>query len=75
MLQNPIVVDVVKQPPPAHDISIDVIVGMFTMTGVILLAAAVGALLTGGAFVLFRRWRDAAAPPADTGHNTLRIQT
>ena len=45
--QEPIVVDVIKQPPPAKDISIDVILGMFQMAGVVLLAAAVGGLIVG----------------------------
>ena len=34
--QQPIVVDVIKQPPPSKDISIDVVVGMFQMAGVVL---------------------------------------
>ena len=37
--QNPIVVEVVKQPQPSHDISIDVVLGMFAMAGVLLAAA------------------------------------
>jgi hypothetical protein len=38
--QEPIVVEVLKQPPPARDISIDVVLGMFQMAAVVLLAAA-----------------------------------
>jgi hypothetical protein len=71
--QEPIVVDVIKQPPPAKDISIDVILGMFQMAGVVLLAAAVGGLIAGLIFIGIRRLRDASAPPSDSDHVKLRI--
>ena len=71
--QEPIVVDVIKQPPPAKDISIDVILGMFQMAGVVLLAAAVGGLIAGLIFIGIRRFRDASAPPSDSDHVKLRI--
>ena len=71
--QAPFVVDVLKQPEPARDISIDVVLGMFTMAGVVLLAAAVGGLLAGAIFVGLRRLRDASAPTTDTEHVRLRI--
>ena len=71
--QEPIVVDVIKQPPPAKDISIDVIVGMFQMAGVVLLAAAVGGLIVGLIFIGIRRFRDASSPPSDSEHVKLRI--
>lgn len=71
--QQPIVVDVIKQPPPAPDISIDVVLGMFAMAGVVLLAAAVGGLIAGLIFIGVRRFRDATGPPTDTGHVRLRI--
>jgi len=71
--QEPIVVDVIKQPSPAKDISIDVIVGMFQMAGVVLLAAAVGGLIAGLIFIAIRRFRDASAPPSDSDHVKLRI--
>ena len=72
--QAPIVVEVVTQPEPARDISIDVVLGMFAMAGVVLLAAAVGGLIAGAIFVAIRRLRDASAPPtSDTEHVRLRI--
>lgn len=71
--QEPIVVDVITQPSPAKDISIDVIVGMFQMAGVVLLAAAVGGLIAGLIFIAIRRFRDASAPPSDSDHVKLRI--
>ena len=71
--QEPIVVDVIKQPPPAKDISIDVILGMFQMAGVVLLAAAVGGLIVGLIFIAIRRFRDASTPSSDSEHVRLRI--
>jgi hypothetical protein len=71
--QEPIVVDVIKQPSPAKDISIDVIVGMFQMAGVVLLAAAVGGLIVGLIFIGIRKLRDASASSSDSEHVRLRI--
>jgi hypothetical protein len=71
--QEPIVVEVLKQPPPARDISIDVVLGMFQMAAVVLLAAAVGGLIAGLIFIGIRRFRDASAPSTDTEHVRLRI--
>ena len=71
--QQPIVVDVIKQPPPAHDISGDVVLGMFQMAGVLLLAAAIGGVIAGLVFIGIRRLRDASAPPTDSDHVRLRI--
>ena len=66
--QNPIVVDVSAQPEAARDISLDVIVGMFAMAGVFLLVAALGSGLVAGGMVLYKRWRDASAPPTQSPH-------
>jgi hypothetical protein len=71
--QQPIVVDVIKQPPPARDISIDVVLGMFQMAGVLLLAAAVGGLIVGLIFIGIRRIRDASAASSESEHVKLRI--
>jgi hypothetical protein len=73
--QNPIVVDLAKQPAPSRDISLDVIVGMFAMAGVVLLVAAVGSGLVAGGMLLYKRWRDASAPPTQSphSHTSLRI--
>ena len=71
--QNPIVVDLGKQPSPTHDISIDVVLGMFMMAGLFLLAAALGSLLVAGAIVLYKRWRDTGTSDTGTSHTQLRI--
>jgi hypothetical protein len=72
--QQPIVVDVIKQPTPTQDISIDYVITMFQTAGVFLLMAAVGGLIVGAIFVAFRRFREAAAPATnETDHVKLRI--
>lgn len=71
--QQPIVVEVLKQPEPARDISIDYIITMFATAGVVLLAAAVGGLVAGAIFIWVRRLRDASSPPTDSSHVRLRI--
>jgi hypothetical protein len=71
--QEPIVVEVIKQPTPARDISVDVILGMFQMAGVLLLAAAIGGVIAGLVFIGVRRLRDASSPPTDSEHVRLRI--
>ena len=74
LLQAPIVVDVAKQPQPTHDISIDVVLNMFAMAGVLLAVAAIGSAIVAGSMLMYKRWRDASKP--DTGghtHTTLRI--
>ena len=59
LVQNPIIVDVGKQPDPTGDISIDFVVGMFAMAGVLLAVAAVGCLIVAGAVVFIKRRRAA----------------
>jgi hypothetical protein len=73
--QNPIVVDVVRQPEPTRDIRLDVLVGMFWMAGAFLLFAAIGSALVAGGMVFYKRWRDASAPPTQSPHThtSLRI--
>jgi hypothetical protein len=72
--EQPIVVEVIKQPAPTRDISIDYIITMFQTAGVFLLAAAVGGILVGLVFVAIRRMRDASAPHSgETEHVRLRI--
>ena len=72
---QPVVVDVIKQPPAAHDISIDYILTMFASAGVFLLIAAVGGLIVGAIFVAIRRMQDKSAPATnpDSSHLKLRI--
>ena len=71
--QPPIVVDVVKQPPVAEEITMaDVIVGAFGLTGVIMLSALLAGAIVGAIFIWIRRKQDAQAPPTDPGHSRLR---
>lgn len=73
--QDPIVVEVVKQPAAAHDISIDYIITMFASAGVFLAIAAAGGLVVGAIFIAIRRMqeRSASATNPDTSHVRLRI--
>ena len=71
--QPPIVVDVVKQPPVAPEITMgDVVLGAVGLTGVIMICAVLAGLLVGGVFIWIKRMRDASAPPTDPGHSQLR---
>ena len=70
--QTPFVVDVIRQPEVAHDISVDVVLGMFALAGVVLLSAAVGGVLAGVIFIGIRRLRDSWTPPPD--HNEMRLR-
>lgn len=71
--QEPIIVELLKQPEAARDISADVIVGMFSMAGVALLFAGLGGLVVGAIFVGIRHFREASAPPADGNNFRLRF--
>lgn len=74
LVQNPIIVDVAKQPDPTGDISIDFVVGMFAMAGVLLAIAAVGCLIVAGAVILIKRRRAAADDSNEmTSHTRLKI--
>lgn len=74
LLQQPIVVDVARQPQPTRDISIDYILTMFQTAGVFLLVAAVGGLVVGAIFIGIRRLRDASSRTSDDNeHVRLRI--
>jgi hypothetical protein len=71
--QNPVVVEVVRQPEPTRDISIDVVLGMFAMAGVLLAVAAIGSAIVAASILLYKRWRDASSPHRQHSHTTLRI--
>jgi hypothetical protein len=71
--QEPIVIEVLKQPAATPDISVEVVLGMFELTGVALLVAALGGLVAGAIFIGIRRFRDSSTPPTDTEHVRLRI--
>jgi hypothetical protein len=75
LVQNPIIVDVGRQPDPTGDISIDFVIGMFTMAGVLLAVAAVGCLIVAG-IVIFIKRRQASSDDSDemTSHTRLKIR-
>jgi hypothetical protein len=74
LLQDPVVVDVARQQPPAaHDISIDYIITMFASAGVFLLIAAAGGILVGAIFIAIRRMQERSAPAA-TPDSDLRLR-
>jgi len=63
--QGPIVVEVFKQPEITPDIGVDVVIGMFSLAGVMIVAAVVGGLLVGAIFVGIRRLGESMPlPPA-----------
>ena len=73
--QNPIVVEVIKQPPITRPITVgDVVLGAMGMVGLIMLAALVTGLLIGAVVIVIKRRRDKVAGPTDPGHAKLRIQ-
>lgn len=71
--QNPIIVDVGKPADTTGDISIDFVVGMFAMAGVLLLVAVVGSLIVAGVVLLVKRRRQASGDDGSSTHTTLRI--
>ena len=71
--QQPIVVDLAKQPEPTRDISIEVVLSMFAVAGIFLLVAAVGCAIVAGAMILYKRRRDASAPSDGTSHSHIRL--
>jgi hypothetical protein len=74
LVQNPIIVDVGRQPDPTGDISIDFVVGMFAMAGVLLAVAAVGCLIVAGLVIFFKRRRSAMNDSEEmSSHTRLKI--
>ena len=73
--QSPIVVEVLKQPPVAREITMgDVVLGAMGMVGIIMAIAAATGILVGAVVIFIKRRRDAVAGPTDPGHAKLRIQ-
>ncbi len=71
--QNPIVVDVIKQPPITPEISYgSVLLSAVGVIGVVLLAGIVVGLIVGGTIV-WRKRRHEATDPVDHSHVTLHI--
>ena len=74
LVQNPIIVDVGRQPEPTGDISIDFVIGMFAMAGVLLAVAVVGCLIVAGVVIFIKRRRAAMDNSGEmTSHTRLKI--
>jgi hypothetical protein len=74
LAQNPIIVDVGSQPEPTGDISIDFVVGMFALAGVLLAVAVVGCLIVAGVVIFIKRRRSAMDDSNEmTSHTRLKI--
>ena len=74
LVQNPIIVDVGRQPEPTGDISIDFVIGMFAMAGVLLAVAVVGCLIVAGVVIFVKRRRAAMDDSGEmTSHTRLKI--
>ena len=74
LVQNPIIVDVGKQPDPTDDISLNFVVGMFAMAGVLLAVAAVGCLIVAGVVVFVKRRQSKNDDSNEmTSHTRLKI--
>jgi hypothetical protein len=75
LVQNPIIVDVNRQPDPTGDISIDFVVGMFAMAGVLLAIAAVGSLIVAGIVIVVKRRQQSRMDESGdmTSHTRLKI--
>ena len=72
--QKPIVVDLARRSPESHDISIDVVLGMFAMAGIFLVIALIGSSIVAGGMILYKRWRDSSTPPQTEPHTHIRLQ-
>ena len=74
LVQNPIIVDVGRRPEPTGDISIDFVIGMFAMAGVLLAVAVVGCLIVAGVVIFIKRRRAAMDDSGEmTSHTRLKI--
>lgn len=74
LAQKPIVVDLSTKSEQSRDISIEVVLSMFAVAGIFLLVALIGCVIVAGGMILYKRWRDASAPPGDTEHTHIRLQ-
>lgn len=72
--QNPIVVEVVRQPEPTPDISLQTALGWFAMAGVLLLVAVVGSALVAGGIFWYKRRRDRGMKDGDPPYTHTRLE-
>jgi hypothetical protein len=74
LVQNPIIVDVGPRPDPTGDISIDFVIGMFAMAGVLLAVAVVGCFIVAGVVIYIKRRQAALDDSGEmTSHTRLKI--
>jgi hypothetical protein len=74
LLQSPIVVDVVKQPPITPEITYpQVILGAIGVAGVIMALAALAGLCAGAVIIYVKRRVEDSTPTTDSSHVKLRI--
>ena len=71
--QNPIVVDLGSQPPPAKDASIDTVLSTFALAGAFLAVAAIGCAIVAGAIFFYKRRNEASSPGVEPTHTRLRL--
>jgi len=72
--QNPIIVDVGERADPTADISLEFVVGMFSLAGVLLLAATLGSVIVAVVVILYKRRRAALdTSETSTSHTRLKI--
>ena len=72
--QQPIIVELSKQPEASRDISVDTALSIFLMPFIVLLFLLIGGAIVGGLVVAYKRWRDRGdAPVIVSEHPTLRI--
>ena len=74
LAQQPIVVDLSTKSEESRDISIEVVLSMFAVAGIFLLVALIGCLVVAGGMILYTRWRDSSAPPAEPQHTHIRLR-
>jgi hypothetical protein len=66
----------IQAPRPADEVGVaDVLVGSFALIGIIIAAALIIGLVTGGIFIAIRRWRDKNSPdgPAEPSATRLKL--
>ena len=74
LLQQFIDLDAARQPAASPEIAYaDVILSAVGVTGLIMLAAALVGLLTGGIIIYFKKRREAGRPTTETAHARLRL--
>jgi len=74
LVQKPIVVDLSTKSEESRDISIEVVLSMFAVAGIFLLVALIGCAIVAGGMILYKRRRDASAPPAEAQHTHIRLR-